>query len=138
MEAHPTPWVHEQVTPIAIAVVRRGNEVLVGVRPEDSPLAGFAEFPGGKCHPGEAPESAAVRECFEETGLHVQAVRRLCEVEHSYAHGRLYLTFIECEAVADAEPRGSFRWVAIPQLRHYRFPEANARVLAILQATGGG
>ena len=32
------------------------------------------EMPGGKVEPGEAPEEAAVRELFEETGAHAGEV----------------------------------------------------------------
>ena len=31
--------------------------------------AGYWEFPGGKCEPGESPAAATARECLEETGL---------------------------------------------------------------------
>lgn len=52
---------------IAIAVVQRGEQFLIGQRPLGVALAGLWEFPGGKVLPGESPEAAAVRECQEET-----------------------------------------------------------------------
>lgn len=118
---------------IAVAVVLRGREVLVGIRPAYAPLAGYAEFPGGKCALQETVEQAAVRECFEETGLVVQARRILCQVEHSYPHGRVHVTFIECQALPLNEPRPPFKWVPISHLRQMKFPEANKPVLQILE-----
>ena len=59
----------ERPTLVAIAVVEHDGCFLVGVRPEGKPLAGFAEFPGGKVDHGETPEQAAIRECREESGL---------------------------------------------------------------------
>ena len=50
-------------TRIGIAVVESAGQVLVGLRPEGVPLAGMAEFPGGKCEQDETPRSCAVREC---------------------------------------------------------------------------
>jgi hypothetical protein len=40
-------------------------------------------FPGGKVEPGESPAQAAVRECFEETGLHVRAEHDIGRRDHS-------------------------------------------------------
>ena len=34
-------------------------------------MAGYWEFPGGKCEPGESPAAATARECREEIGLEV-------------------------------------------------------------------
>lgn len=34
-------------------------------------------LPGGRVEPGETPEAAAVREAFEETGLHVRLERKV-------------------------------------------------------------
>ena len=77
-------------TPVAIAVVQRGDQFLVGVRP-DGPLSGYCEFPGGKVRDGETPATAAARECLEETGLEVSVGRLLVRTVHEYEHGRLDL-----------------------------------------------
>ena len=62
---------------IGIAVVEQAGHYLVGLRGPDVPLAGYAEFPGGKCLPNESPEDGAVRECREESGLLVTVDRLL-------------------------------------------------------------
>lgn len=119
---------------IAIAVVVRRGEVLIGQRPEHSVLGGYWEFPGGKLLPDESWQAAAERECWEETGLRVLAGRRLAVVDHEYDHGTLRLTFLVCE-LADDEvyaARAPFRWVNLGELPQYRFPPANEPVLALL------
>ena len=122
-------------TRVAIAVVRLGDQVLVGERTESVPLAGFAEFPGGKCLSGESAEDCVVRECREETGLEVIVRRSLCRVWHDYSHGRVHLTFFDCEpASASLVPRFPFRWLRISDALRLRFPEANAPVLAWLRS----
>src|SRR5947209_7478611 len=63
-------------TQIAIAVVEQDGRFLVGRRPAGVPLAGLSEFPGGKIEPQETAEAAAVRECFEETGIVVEVTGR--------------------------------------------------------------
>lgn len=127
---------------IAVAVVRRGNEYLIGQRPPGVPLAGLWEFPGGKVHSGETPAQAAMRECREETGLDVTIVDALALVRHSYPHGELELHFYACEPAAGSAvaphgataPRGGFQWTSVKRLAQCEFPAANAQVIAQLIA----
>ena len=125
---------------IGVAVVRDGNNYLVGIRGREGPLAGFAEFPGGKVHPGESPANCAVRECEEETGLVVNAVRELVVHRQAYDYGSVELHFWECTLRDDQTPavdhRG-FVWVAASELSRYPFPDGNRTVLPLLrEATG--
>jgi 8-oxo-dGTP diphosphatase len=120
---------------IAIAVVRRGDDVLVGRRPNDVPLGGLWEFPGGKVRCDESPVEAAVRECAEETGLEVRVLDALARVVHTYDHGTLQLDFFACQLQSQhAAPRGPFRWISIGDLSGLDFPEANREVLDRLMA----
>ena len=117
-------------TRIAIAVVEQNGLFLVGERAAGKSLAGCAEFPGGRVEAGETPEQAAVRECFEETGLHVTIVRRHDEREHDYDHDRVQLYFFGCESASpNVEPRLPFRWVSRAELRTLDFPAANQPLL---------
>lgn len=117
---------------IGIAVVEFGRRYLVGIRGAGVPLAGYAEFPGGKCLAGESATACAVRECREESGLAVVADRMLQRVEFEYPHGRVDLHFILCHpAQADdvLERHGEFGWVAAEKLKSLKFPEANASIV---------
>ncbi len=131
---NPTDEPHERV---AIAVVEHRGRYLVGTRRPDQPLAGRAEFAGGRCLPDEEGSACAVRECLEETGLAVTAVRRLCEVCHTYAHGAVELEFWLCRLGQGESPQragGGFVWVPSESLNSLDFPEANRTVLEILGA----
>jgi len=121
-----------QPTRIGIAVVEHQGRYLVGTRGEGRPLPGYAEFPGGKCHADETPAAAANRECFEETGLRIEIIELLLEREFDYPHGRVDLSFVLCCPAPGSDVtqmRGSFRWVAINELPHLKFPDANAPVI---------
>lgn len=132
--------------PIAIAVVERSSEsnttfdeVLIGLRPEGVPLAGYWEFPGGKVKTNESFESAAVRECEEETELQVEIIGEYPETKFEYEHAHVYLRFFRCRLVATPEtqePRSPFRWVAKSNLDSYPFPEANAALVQLLMSGG--
>ena len=115
---------------VAIAVVQQNGRFLVGVRPAGVPLAGLAEFPGGKVNLGESPEAAAVRECREETGLAVEVVDKYFFANHRYEHGLLEIHFFRCQPIragsAELLPRPPFRWITAEELEHLEFPAANA------------
>ncbi|MEX0715453.1 MAG: (deoxy)nucleoside triphosphate pyrophosphohydrolase [Planctomycetaceae bacterium] len=117
---------------IGIAVVEHAGRYLVGVRGDDAPLPGKAEFPGGKCAPRERSREAVVRECLEETGLPVVPVELLAEKSHDYPHGRVQLAFWRCRPANPIDVREehrAFRWVAAAELASLDFPEANAEVV---------
>lgn len=115
-------------TRVVIGLVRRGDTFLVGWR-QAEPMAGAAEFPGGKVEPGETLEAALLREVREESGLEVAVDDWRREVRHTYPHGRLCLTFILCHPLNDAEPIAPFAWIPRQKLAALPFPGANEIVL---------
>lgn len=126
--------------PIGIAVVEHRGRYLVGVRPEGGPLAGYAEFPGGKCHPQETPGLCACRECLEESGLEVRAIDLLMHRVFSYPHGTVDLHFWLCRPTARAvvaEEHQGYRWVPAGELPSLNFPEANRPLVEILAKAAG-
>ena len=126
---------HEPIS-IAIAVVEWEDRFLIGQRPEGKPLAGLWEFPGGRVELGETPEAAAVRECYEETGIKVTIIESYPDCLHQYAHGMVKLHFFACRpAQSGRSPRLPFRWVARDDLANYTFPEANSELLVRLTGT---
>lgn len=111
---------------VGVAVVEQAGRFLVGIRESTTVLAGKAEFPGGKCLPGETATSCAVRECQEESGLLVEPVRILSVVEHDYPHGRVQLEFVLCRPLEDLVTEANrFRWVERAELTELEFPAAN-------------
>ncbi len=122
----------EQPIAVGIGLIRRGNHFLVRQRPAGQVYAGYWEFPGGKCEPGESPAAATARECLEETGLNVTlgSLRRV--ITYRYRHGLVELHFHDCTTESPtAEPvaASGFRWVAAANLAMLRFPEASEAIL---------
>ncbi|WP_322780934.1 NUDIX hydrolase [Frankia sp. Cas4] len=56
------------------AVVQHDDKVLLLQRPEDDFMGGIFELLSGKVEPGEALDTALIREVREETGLDVDAL----------------------------------------------------------------
>ena len=124
-----------EIQRIGIAVVSCDKGYLVGTRGPDGPLAGYAEFPGGKCLSGESFAACAERECLEETGLPVTAEEVLLSTRHTYPHGTVDLEFWSCRPCAGAvlaEEQRGFRWVTATGLRDVPFPAANAPLIDLL------
>lgn len=122
----------EQPTPAGIGLIERDGRYLVRIRPPGTVYAGYWEFPGGKCEPGETPAQAAVRECREETGLDVIVKRTRRVVVHRYPHALVELAFHDCvlaEPAAEPAAATGFVWVGARLLKTLRFPEANEAVV---------
>jgi 8-oxo-dGTP diphosphatase len=116
---------------VGIAVVEHDGRYLVGTRRINDVLGGHAEFPGGKCLPNESAAACAVRECLEETGLAVTAMRLMHACRHTYPHGPLDLEFWLCQPDAPKETvAGSgYEWLTAKALKSLPFPEANRSVI---------
>jgi 8-oxo-dGTP pyrophosphatase MutT (NUDIX family) len=60
-----------------------GRPHLAAIRPQGRP-AGVWALPKGLIDPGEAPADTALREVWEETGVHGRLVEKLGEVKYVY------------------------------------------------------
>ncbi|MFD6490305.1 NUDIX hydrolase [Streptomyces sp. NPDC060188] len=76
----PEPRMEAQALRVAIAVVLRGDEVLLVCRRGDGELRW--QFPAGMVKPGAVPESVAVQETHGETGIHCTVRAPLGERVH--------------------------------------------------------
>jgi len=63
--------------------VIRGRPMLAAIRPRGKP-EGLWALPKGKIDPGERPETTAVREVREETGVEGTLVEKLGDVKYTY------------------------------------------------------
>ncbi len=120
---------------VGIGLIRRGDRFLIRRRPAGSAMAGYWEFPGGKCEPDESAEAAAGRECHEETELAVRLTRLRKVVTHRYPHAWVELYYYDGEptdAAAEPNPISAFCWVPAAELPSLTFPEANGPILAAL------
>lgn len=126
-------------TQIGIAIVFHNGCILTGIRGESLDLAEFAEFPGGKCETLESPAACAVRECLEETGLHVVTEECIEQTRFKYEHATVDLHFWLCRPDSTASEstlklRNDFVWTPVEKLRELTFPPANAGVLEKLSS----
>lgn len=108
-----------------IAVVRRGNEVLLAQRSKGHYIGRWG-FPGGHVERGETVVDAAIRELAEETGVSadpVDVISHLDVIERDAAGGVLFHYLLlavladwrKGEAVA-ADDAAAVRWITLDEI----------------------
>ena len=119
---------------VLAAVIERDGRILVTRRLRDTHLAGLWEFPGGKCDPGESHEACLQRELIEELGVSARVGDEILVTEHAYPERTVRLHFRRCEIDGEPQPLlgQEMQWVPRTDLRTLEFPEADARLIAIL------
>ncbi|TVQ36767.1 MAG: (deoxy)nucleoside triphosphate pyrophosphohydrolase [Geminicoccaceae bacterium] len=122
---------------VACALVDVDGRVLVAQRPPGKKMAGLWEFPGGKVHPGEAPEDALIRELREELAVDTAAscLAPLTFASHAYDDFHLLMPLYVCR-VWQGRPEGkegqALRWVRPVALRDLPMPAADVPLVAHL------
>lgn len=104
---------------VAALIENSRGELLLDRRPPGRPMAGFWEFPGGKCGAGETRETALAREILEELGIRVIAAEPFMKLEHTYPELHVALDVWRVSSYAGT-PKAlegqELRWVAKSEL----------------------
>ena len=119
---------------VTAAVVERDRQFLVTRRLRGTHLAGYWEFPGGKCHTGEELEACLHREIAEELGARLRVGKEIHRVAHEYPQRIVELHFFQCDLLDEPRPvlGQEIRWVARTELATLDFPPADADLIAML------
>jgi len=123
---------------VAVALVDLDNRVLIAKRPEGKAMAGLWEFPGGKVHEGELPETALVRELKEELGIDIteSCLAPLTFASHVYDDFHLLMPLYACRIwkgeVTPLEGQ-ELKWVRPVKLVEYPMPPADVPLIALLR-----
>lgn len=110
-----------QALRVAIAVVLRGDEVLLVCRRGDDSLSW--QFPAGMCKPGAAVTSVAVQETHAETGVHCAVREELGSRVHPKTG--VLASYVLCDYLAgeatnrDAVENTDVTWVPLASLTRF-------------------
>jgi 8-oxo-dGTP diphosphatase len=123
---------------VAVALVDPDGRVLLAQRPAGKPMAGLWEFPGGKPHDGEAPETALVRELEEELGVDTSesCLAPLTFASHRYERFHLLMPLYVCrvwKGTARGKEGQMLKWVRPERLGDYPMPPADIPLVPVLR-----
>jgi 8-oxo-dGTP diphosphatase len=134
-----TQIVSNLVLVAACALVDADGRVLLAQRPQDKPMAGLWEFPGGKVESGERPEETLIRELEEELGIVVRepCLAPLTFASHAYPDFHLLMPLYVCrrwEGTVTPREGQALAWVRPNRLRDYEMPPADVPLVSHLMA----
>jgi 8-oxo-dGTP diphosphatase len=122
----------------ACALVDIEGRVLLAQRPEGKSMAGLWEFPGGKVEPGEAPETALIRELKEELEIDVTAscLAPFTFASHAYEKFHLLMPLYVCrkwQGIPSPVEGQTLKWVRPAKMTDYPMPPADEPLVAMLR-----
>lgn len=127
-----------QLVHVAVAVIVRGNEVLIARRSDDVHQGGLWEFPGGKVEKNETVQHALKRELKEELDIEVDldgGISPLISIRHDYGDKAVLLDvwvvsrFAGSAIGAEGQP---IKWAKRENLKDFAFPEANKPIISAI------
>lgn len=104
----------------------------------------FWELPGGKADMGESTKAAAVRECWEEVGTHVEVIEEFLSFKNRVENKIFVVTVFLCK-IKEGEPTENFdveskfdmyRWVDAEEAEHIKWLPSNVNVVRRLIELG--
>lgn len=120
---------------VVAGIIKKGDQILIGQRPENQSLPGQWEFPGGKIELGESPELALKRELFEELGIDAQIGKLKTAITHSFEDRGIVILYYEVKywkGEAKANHHIQLEWVWPEELKTRPIPEANKNSLDLI------
>ena len=116
---------------VVAAVIEQAGRFLVARRLENTHLAGYWEFPGGKVHHGETQIDALQRELLEELNTGILNPRRIFHTSHTYPERIVELHFYRGELTAEPQPMlgQELRWITREDFGELEFPPADAELI---------
>jgi 8-oxo-dGTP diphosphatase len=119
---------------VTAAVIEQNGRFLVTKRQDGVHLAGYWEFPGGKCDTAETLAACVARELREELNVAAIVEEKLLSTTYVYDDRLVNLHFFRCQISERPSPMQGqlMRWVPREQLRRLQFPPADEELIQLL------
>lgn len=126
-------WINGAVViRVAVGILKRGDKVLVALRPDHKPYSSYWEFPGGKIERNESAKDALIREMHEELGIDVQSAEHCFDHVHAYPDKTVQLEMwmiTEFTGEPHSKETQELRWVTHQEMLELRLLEGNWAIM---------
>ena len=132
-----TSSIHKHIG-VAIITNQQGK-ILIDRRKAEGEMGGLWEFPGGKIEANETVEACIKREIKEELDIEINVGDRLTSLTHTYKTFKVTLHVHDCQHLSGKpQPLESteIHWVEPSHMDQYNFPQANLKIINLLQQRG--
>ncbi|MBR4741342.1 MAG: (deoxy)nucleoside triphosphate pyrophosphohydrolase [Desulfovibrio sp.] len=124
---------------VVAAILWKGETFLAAKRPPKKVLAGYWEFPGGKCEKCEEPKAALCRELKEELNIDVVDALFWQELNHTYSeeqlHVQLFFFFVRSyQGIPQSNEGQRIRWMTPNEALQHPFLPADQTILTQLNS----
>ncbi len=124
--------------PVLAALIENDEgEILLAKRREDLANGGTWEFPGGKLHFDESPETGLIREIKEELGVEIEVKYPFHTVSHRDGERVILLMSYCCRLISDQFhllDHTEIRWVQPEQMPALPVSPADVEIVRKLQS----
>lgn len=115
---------------LLVAVVLRGDQVLINKRPEQGLLAGMWEFPMVEADPKVWEEERLTESLHSRFGIEAEVTGQLAHIQHTFSHLHWNLDVYLCRYLDEAEELPpTARFVSWEQIAEYAFPVAHNKII---------
>ncbi len=112
----PKPHRKRKAPVIVVAIVTRGEQILMIERRDVPGTRSGYVFPGGKVECDESLEQAVVREVWEETGIHCRAEREIASRIHPTSAARIHYWLCPFVSAKRQQPEFPLVWARVEHL----------------------
>ncbi len=118
-----------------VAVIKRGDQVLITKRPEKGLLAGMWEFPMVETNEVNWAEDVLPDTILQRYGMEINVDKPLAQIQHTFSHLQWTLHVYLCEAddTRDLSTTTAAHFVDTNELAQYTFSVAHHKIIEALR-----
>lgn len=131
LKRKPIPSYH-----LVVAVIRKGDQILITQRRTDGLLGGLWEFPSGGIDDAEESPADVCRRIIQgDFNLQIEVTGFLTQTQHTYTHFKTTMEVFECRYQSGKivlDRAQDYRWIKVDEIGQYPLIGANHKFLSLI------